>query len=129
MDNAFTAQEIKSIMYQAISAIAYMHQKGYMHRDVKPENFLVTGTGDLQVKLADFGLAKKGGGSRMTEYVSTRWYRAPELALRSNSYTMSVDVFALGCIMAEMFLNRPLFPGTSEQDQLTRILTVLGTPG
>jgi len=80
--------------------------------------------------LADFGLAKnltKSGGVH-TEYVSTRWYRAPELVLKSENYNESVDIFALGCVMAEMFLNRPLFPGTSESDQLTRIMSVLGTP-
>jgi serine/threonine protein kinase len=82
------------------------------------------------LKLADFGLAKdmrKGRGNH-TEYVSTRWYRAPELILRSQTYTESVDIFALGCIMAELYLGRPIFPGISESDQLTRIVTVLGTP-
>jgi serine/threonine protein kinase len=83
--------------------------------------------------LADFGLAKefknrgKSGGNH-TDYVSTRWYRAPELVLRSSNYNENVDIFALGCIMAEMYLGRPLFPGTSENDQLTRIVSVLGTP-
>jgi serine/threonine protein kinase len=82
------------------------------------------------VKLADFGLAKnvKNQTGNLTEYVSTRWYRAPELVMRSQNYTQSIDIFALGCVMAEMYLNRPLFPGTSESDQLTRILSVLGTP-
>lgn len=63
-----------------------------------------------------------------TEYVSTRWYRAPELVLRIQNYSEKVDIFALGCIMAELYLGRPIFPGTSESDQLTRIVTVLGTP-
>jgi serine/threonine protein kinase len=83
------------------------------------------------LKLADFGLAKdmrKQSRGNHTEYVSTRWYRAPELILRSQTYTESVDVFALGCIMAELYLGRPIFPGISESDQLTRIVTVLGTP-
>lgn len=81
------------------------------------------------LKLADFGLAKRSNGSgNHTEYVSTRWYRAPELVLRSQNYKESIDMFALGCIMAEMYLGRPLFPGTSEADQLTRIVTVMGTP-
>ena len=85
------------------------------------------------MKLADFGLAKefryqKKSAANNTEYVSTRWYRAPELVLRSTNYTESVDIFALACIMAELYLGRPLFPGTSESDQLVRIVTVLGTP-
>ena len=136
-------------MYQALAAVDYMHQHGYMHRDIKPENYLVSNgppggsaadgislTGgsydNCTLKLADFGLAKdfrkRNGSSVHTEYVSTRWYRAPEIALRMTNYTEKVDVFALGCIMGEMFLGRPVFPGTSEADQLTRIVTVLGAP-
>ena len=107
-----------------------------MHRDIKPENFLIqdqTGTADQKMilKLADFGLAKDlsdGNHNNHTEYVSTRWYRAPELLLRSQSYNQSVDVFALGCIMAELYLGRPIFPGNSEGDQLTKVTSVLGTP-
>ena len=102
-------------MYQAIAAVAYMHQNGYMHRDLKPENFLINPE-NMQLKLADFGLAKeiKKNQGNHTEYVSTRWYRAPELVMRSQNYNQSVDIFALGCIMAEMYVNRPLYPGTSE---------------
>ena len=122
-----------------------------MHRDIKPENFLISpktsadGPGDFKLgpsentmssenvglKLADFGLAKEMKRHNIgnhTEYVSTRWYRAPELVLRSSSYNEQVDIFALGAIMGELYLGRPLFPGTSETDQLTRIVTVLGTP-
>lgn len=115
-----------------------------MHRDIKPENFLIApksvgavsdssnlASDSLILKLADFGLAKemkRSSAGSHTEYVSTRWYRAPELVLRSQNYKESVDIFALGCIMAEMYLGRPLFPGTSEADQLTRIVTVMGTP-
>lgn len=82
------------------------------------------------LKLADFGLAKdyKTNRGNHTEYVSTRWYRAPELVLRIQNYSEKVDIFALGCIMAELILGRPIFPGTTENDQLTRIVTVLGTP-
>lgn len=88
-----------------------------MHRDIKPENFLVADDGRV-LKLADFGLAKstRDKSASLTEYVSTRWYRAPELALNSRSYNQSVDMFALGCIMGEMYLGRPLFPGRTEQD-------------
>jgi serine/threonine protein kinase len=110
-----------------------------MHRDIKPENFLINGNSTtdassentMGIKLADFGLAKdfkKSRGGAHTEYVATRWYRAPELVLRQPTYDQSVDMFALGCIMAELYLGRPLFPGVSEADQLTRIVTILGTP-
>lgn len=109
----FSNLEVRDLMHQAISAVAYMHRTGYMHRDIKPENFLINDDGKL--KLADFGLAKltKISGE-MTEYVSTRWYRAPEITLRSQKYDGAIDVFALGCIMGEMYLGRPLFPGRSE---------------
>ena len=100
-----------------------MHKSGFMHRDIKPENFLMKenqGASDSNkwtLKLADFGLAKETAESgNLTEYVSTRWYRAPELLLRSNSYNQSVDIFALGCLMAELYISRPLFPGNSESD-------------
>ena len=96
-----------------------MHQSGYMHRDIKPENFLINPGAEMSIKLADFGLCKdfrRNRGGNHTEYVATRWYRAPELVLRSNHYDQSVDIFALGCIMAELFLGRPIFPGTSETD-------------
>ena len=82
--------DVRDIMFQAISAVAYVHRNGYMHRDIKPENFLVTEASDSKksfLKLADFGLAKRvEKESIMTEYVSTRWYRAPEIALNSNTY-------------------------------------------
>lgn len=114
-------------MQQALQTVAFVHRQGYMHRDIKPENFLIIGENEL--KLADFGLAKSVKENKdNTEYVSTRWYRAPELALSSKSYNQAVDVFALGCIMAELFLGRPIFPGRTENDQLTVIFSVLGTP-
>ena len=109
-----------------------MHKNGYMHRDIKPENFLLIQSGyDKEIlKLADFGLVKslKDKTSPLTEYVSTRWYRAPEIALSSKNYNQSVDVFAIGCMMAEMYLGRPIFPGRTEADQITAIVSVLGTP-
>ena len=93
-------------------------------------NFGVSHSDNFVLKLADFGLAKDFKTSRgnHTEYVSTRWYRAPEIVLRMQNYSEKIDIFALGCIMGEMFLGRPIFPGTSESDQLTRIVTVLGAP-
>lgn len=93
---------------------------------MKPENILVSGT---TAKLADYGLAREiRSRPPYTDYVSTRWYRAPELLLRSTSYNSPVDVFAVGAIMAEMLLGRPLFPGQNEADQLLKVFSVLGSP-
>ncbi|KAJ1345914.1 Serine/threonine-protein kinase dyf-5 [Parelaphostrongylus tenuis] len=94
---------------------------------MKPENIMCNGT-EL-VKIADFGLAREVRSKPpYTDYVSTRWYRAPEILLRSTSYNSPIDIWALGCIMAELYMLRPLFPGTSELDQLFKIVTILGTP-
>ncbi len=114
---SFTNEEVRDYMLQATSAVAYIHRQGYMHRDIKPENFLVSDDAKV-LKLADFGLAKstRDKSAQLTEYVSTRWYRAPELALNARQYNQSVDIFALGCIMSEMYIGRPLFPGRTEQD-------------
>jgi len=103
-----------------------MHKRGYLHRDIKPENILVSGK---IAKVADFGLAKEiRSRPPFTDYVSTRWYRAPEVLLRNPMYGAAVDVWAVGCMMAELFLLRPLFPGSSEPDQLYKICGILGTP-
>lgn len=103
-----------------------MHNQGFFHRDLKPENLLATK--DL-VKLADFGLAREiRSRPPFTDYVSTRWYRAPEVLLRSTAYNSPIDVFAVGCIMAELYTLRPLFAGSSEMDQLQKMCGILGTP-
>lgn len=124
-------------MFQCLSAVDYVHRYGFAHRDLKPENFLVKQLGsndelrqDVLIKLADFGLAREMRNNKnpLTEYISTRWYRAPELLLMSGNYTQSIDIFALGCIMAEMYLSRPLFPSHTESGQLMTIMSVLGTP-
>ena len=94
---------------------------------MKPENLLCNGT-DL-VKIADFGLAREiRSRPPFTDYVSTRWYRAPEVLLRSTSYNSPIDLWAVGCIMAELFTLRPLFPGSSEVDEIYKVVAVLGTP-
>ena len=94
---------------------------------MKPENLLING--EKIVKLADFGLAREiRSRPPFTEYVSTRWYRAPELLLCSPSYNSPIDIFAMGCILAEMYLLRPIAPGNSEADQLMKLCLVLGTP-
>ena len=94
---------------------------------MKPENILISGD---QVKLADFGLAKEiKEEPPFTEYVATRWYRAPEVILKSSTYSSPIDIFALGAIIAELYLGKPLFPGKSANDQMGKICEVLGTPG
>jgi len=103
-----------------------MHKHGFFHRDIKPENMLVKG--DI-VKIADFGLAREiRSRPPYTDYVSTRWYRAPEVLLRSTSYNSPIDTWAMGCIMAELYTLRPLFPGSSEADEIYKICSVLGSP-
>lgn len=93
---------------------------------MKPENILMT---EGKVKICDFGLAREiRSKPPYTDYVSTRWYRAPELLLRATNYNSPVDIFAAGCILAELILGRPLFAGTSEGDQLMKVCTVLGSP-
>jgi len=122
----FSENRVRSMMNQILQALAYMHRNGYFHRDIKPENFLVT---KETVKLADFGLAREiRSRPPFTEYVSTRWYRAPEVLLRAANYNSPVDLWACGCILSELFTLRPLFPGVNETDQLSRIGAVLGAP-
>ncbi len=120
--------EIKHLVYQVLQGLAYMHRQGFFHRDLKPENLMVsslTGT----VKIADFGLVREvRSRPPFTDYVSTRWYRAPEVILHSSNYNSPVDIFALGAVMAELYLMRPLFPGNNEHDQMAKICSVLGTP-
>lgn len=118
--------KIQSILRQILEALSFMHQRGYFHRDIKPENILVNG--DV-VKLADLGLAREiRSRPPYTDYVSTRWYRAPEILLRSTHYNSPIDMFAVGCILAELYSLQPLFPGSSEIDQIDRILVILGLP-
>lgn len=118
---------IRVIFYQIANALSYIHKHGFFHRDLKPENILITHS--HVVKLIDFGLAREiRSRPPFTDYVSTRWYRAPEIILRSTNYNSPVDIFALGCIMAELYMMKPLFNGASELDQLNKLCSVLGTP-
>lgn len=141
---------VYSIYSQVVNGLHHIHTSGYFHRDMKPENLLVTTTGltDYQpispiaspgapperdvvviIKLADFGLARETRSRPpYTEYVSTRWYRAPEVLLRSREYSTPVDMWALGTILAELINLKPLFPGAGEIDQVARICEVLGDP-
>ncbi|KAF7214078.1 serine/threonine-protein kinase MAK isoform X3 [Nothobranchius furzeri] len=121
-----TENEIRNIMFQVLSGLAFVHKHGFFHRDMKPENLLCMGP-EL-VKIADFGLAREiRSKPPYTDYVSTRWYRAPEVLLRSSTYSSPIDLWAVGCIMAELYTLRPLFPGNSEVDEIFKICQVLGT--
>lgn len=126
-EKPFSEPIIRNIMFQILQGLNYIHKHGFFHRDIKPENLLCNGP-EL-VKIADFGLAREiRSRPPYTDYVSTRWYRAPEVLLRSTKYSSPVDVWAVGCIMAELYTLQPLFPGRSEVDQIFRICTILGTP-
>uniref|UniRef100_UPI003AAF8E1D serine/threonine-protein kinase MAK-like isoform X1 n=2 Tax=Centroberyx gerrardi TaxID=166262 RepID=UPI003AAF8E1D len=125
-EKMFSENEIRNILFQVLSGLAFVHKHGYFHRDMKPENLLCMGP-EL-VKIADFGLAREiRSQPPYTDYVSTRWYRAPEVLLKSNSYSSPIDIWAVGCIMAELYTLRPLFPGNSEVDEIFKICQVLGT--
>ncbi|XP_065879685.1 cyclin-dependent kinase F-4 [Euphorbia lathyris] len=125
-EKLFSETEIRNWFFQVFQGLAYMHQRGYFHRDLKPENLLVSK--DV-IKIADFGLAREiNSQPPYTEYVSTRWYRAPEVLLQSYLYSSKVDMWAMGAIMAELFTLRPLFPGSSEADEIYKICNVIGSP-
>ncbi|KAK9765492.1 mitogen activated protein kinase [Basidiobolus ranarum] len=119
-------------LYQTLRALKYMHSANVLHRDIKPSNLLLNANCDL--KICDFGLARsasfneESNGGFLTEYVATRWYRAPEIMLSFKEYTKAIDVWSVGCILAEMLSGKPLFPGRDYHHQLTLILDVLGTP-
>eukprot|EP01066_Platyproteum_vivax_P005063 Platyproteum_vivax@DN16462_c0_g1_i1.p1 len=118
----------KSFLYQLLRGVAYCHQHRVLHRDLKPQNLLINREGYL--KLGDFGLARAFGipVRSYTNEVVTLWYRAPDVLLGSKKYSTPVDIWSVGCIFAEMVNGRPLFPGTSDQDQLHKIFKILGTP-
>lgn len=118
-------------MWQLIKSLDHMHKKGIFHRDVKPENILIDSSADVGkgLKLADFGSCR-GIYSKQpyTEYISTRWYRAPECMLTNGYYGPEMDMWGAGCVMFEITSLFPLFPGKDEIDQVTRIHRVLGSP-
>ncbi|KAJ3303560.1 Mitogen-activated protein kinase [Kappamyces sp. JEL0829] len=112
--------------------LKYIHSANVLHRDLKPGNLLVNA--DCELKICDFGLARgfsdtpESNAGFMTEYVATRWYRAPEIMLSFKSYTKAIDMWSVGCIMAELLGGKPLFKGRDYVDQLNQILEVCGTP-
>ncbi|XP_023288302.1 serine/threonine-protein kinase dyf-5 [Orussus abietinus] len=126
-DKLFPEPVIRNIVYQVLQGLAFMHKHGFFHRDMKPENLLCMGP-EL-VKIADFGLAREiRSRPPYTDYVSTRWYRAPEVLLHSTTYNSPIDIWAVGCIMAELYTFTPLFPGKGEIDEIFKICSVIGTP-
>ncbi|XP_014219101.1 cyclin-dependent kinase-like 1 isoform X3 [Copidosoma floridanum] len=115
----------KQLTWQILQGVAYCHRLGCVHRDVKPENILLTA--DNVVKLCDFGFARMlSPGENYTEYVATRWYRAPELLVGDTQYSTPVDVWAIGCVYAELIRGEALWPGKSDVDQLYLIRRTLG---
>lgn len=129
--------EVKGYMYQLLLSVNHMHSHSVFHRDIKPENVLLAlsqtraGGGKYAhlLKLADFGSCRGCHSKRpFTEYISTRWYRAPECLLTDGYYGPEMDIWGIGCVMYEIIMLQPLFPGTTEADQIERIHKILGTP-
>lgn len=122
------------ILYQLFKALHYMHSGNVLHRDMKPSNLLLNS--ECFLKVADFGLARSIASLEndnvenpvLTDYVATRWYRAPEILLGSTRYTKGVDMWSVGCILGELLGGKPMFPGTSTMNQLDRIIEVTGRP-
>jgi len=125
-----TNRHFQFFLYQMFRGLKYIHSAGVIHRDLKPANILVNGS-DCNLKITDFGLSRgvcKEDDSNLTEYVVTRWYRAPEVMCSAKQYDEKVDVWSVGCIFAEMILRKPIFPGGNHLEQLKIIFEVLGTP-
>lgn len=119
---------VKLYAYQAFRALAYIHALGICHRDIKPQNLLVYPDTHV-LKVCDFGSAKRIAKNDVNvSYICSRYYRAPELIFGSTEYNQNIDVWSVGCVIAELLLGQPLFPGDSGVDQLVEIIKVLGTP-
>jgi mitogen-activated protein kinase 15 len=118
------------IFWQLCCSLKYLHSARLLHRDIKPSNILINS--DASIRLCDFGLSRtfdcEPDDSVCTDYVATRWYRPPEILLGSSSYSPSVDMWAAGCVLAELLSGRPLLPGTSAMDQLEWVVAFCGPP-
>ncbi|THZ96738.1 kinase-like protein, partial [Aureobasidium pullulans] len=147
----FDGTVVKSILFQILGGLEHIHEHNFFHRDIKPENILVSSSApDTQsafkrysslvtppstpptytIKLADFGLARETHSMvPYTTYVSTRWYRAPEVLLRAGQYSAPVDIWAFGAMAVEIATLKPLFPGGNEVDQVWRVCEIMGSPG
>ncbi|GBF94202.1 cell division cycle 2 [Raphidocelis subcapitata] len=128
MPTPFTESEVKCLVRQLLSAVAFLHQNAVLHRDIKLSNLLYTAQGDL--KLCDFGLARhaRPPGAPLTPRVVTLWYRAPELLLGADEYSEAVDCWAVGCVLGELLKHEPLFPAQGERECLDMQCRLLGTP-
>ncbi|TRZ02982.1 hypothetical protein DNTS_004985 [Danionella cerebrum] len=120
-----TDDHVQFLIYQILRGLKYIHSADIIHRDLKPSNLAVNE--DCELKILDFGLARLTD-DEMTGYVATRWYRAPEIMLNWMHYNMTVDIWSVGCIMAELLTGRTLFPGTDHINQLQQIMRLTGTP-
>lgn len=124
---ALTEDHCQYFLYQLLRGLKYVHSANVLHRDLKPSNLLLNANCDL--KICDFGLARTTSEADfMTEYVVTRWYRAPELLLNCTEYTAAIDIWSVGCILMELIMREPLFPGRDYAQQLGLIIKLLGSP-
>lgn len=117
------------IAYQVAKAMHYIHTAELIHRDIKPSNILINE--DCLAKICDFGLVRSlegEGDINMTEYIATRWYRAPEILLSSKQYSKAADVWSFGCLLGELMRGKPMFPGSSTLNQIERIVNWTGPP-
>ncbi|KAJ7224365.1 kinase-like protein [Mycena pura] len=122
-----TNEHVQYFVYQILRGMKYIHSSRVIHRDLKPGNLLVNA--DCELKICDFGLSRGfEDASHLTEYVATRWYRAPEIMLGFREYDTAIDVWSIGCILAELLSSQPIFKGKDYVDQLKKILDVLGSP-
>lgn len=128
MPEPFLASEVKTLLLQLASGVAYLHDHWILHRDLKTSNLLLNNRG--QLKIADFGMARYVGDPppKLTQLVVTLWYRAPELLLGASRYGQAIDMWSVGCIFGELLTREPLLQGKNEVDELTKIFELCGIP-